>query len=108
PSAAIDVLLQGVDLLRQIAGASGPKFEGWLTEHGEAVEGMRHRLDAVLTGKAEAVAPAAPPAAAEIATPPPQEPGEPRTEPSGVSCASDPLTPLGSVRGSDSMEPPPA
>ena len=46
-SAAIDVLLRGVDMLSQMAVAVGPEFGAWETAHSPAIAELLQRLAAV-------------------------------------------------------------
>ncbi len=79
-SAAIDVLLRGVDALSQIALVAGPEFDAWHQLHAAAIAELLQQLDAVAQGRAPVeekkpapVVEAAPEPApvVEAATPPP-------------------------------------
>ncbi|MFO0912405.1 MAG: hybrid sensor histidine kinase/response regulator [Pirellulales bacterium] len=81
-SGDIDALLQGVDLLVQIAAAAGPGWDDWSTAHTAEVESLRDRLDAISRGESAtspaAVAPAlaeqpGPTVVASVAAPNPPE-----------------------------------
>jgi two-component system sensor histidine kinase and response regulator WspE len=64
-SEAIDVLLQGVDLLTRMSRVSEADLEGWQAAHGAEVERLELELAAVQAGQARARAPI-PPASAPL------------------------------------------
>ncbi len=66
-SAAIDVLLRGVDALAQIALVAGPEFDVWQKEHEATISGLLAQLDAVAQGRP----PVEEPKAAVVETPAP-------------------------------------
>jgi len=88
-SAAIDILLRGVDTLTQIAASAGPEFATWEKANESAVAALVIELDAVSHGRAlpvrvaaikeesPAEAPAPPPIVVEEPSPPPVAPSAP-------------------------------
>lgn len=126
-SADIDVLLRGVDLLKQIADACGPDFAGWLAQHGSLVDELRSQLEAVLHGPTpepekpvtgtiplpavpEPVPPSAPPTVAVESLPVPAAPAEipPKTTPAAeervVRVTAQNLTRLMGLAGESLVE----
>ena len=63
----VDILLQGVDLLVQIAQIDEPEIEAWQSEHAAAIDALVATIAAVQEGKASPQADASPSSAHAIA-----------------------------------------
>lgn len=79
-----DVLLNGVDLLNQIAQLSAEESASWLTENEPRIAGYVERLQAILSGDTSALPPA--PAAIPPSPPPPPNPPVVAVQPSNIEA----------------------
>ncbi len=115
-SAAIDILLRGVDMLSQMAGAVGPEFAAWEAKNSPSIAELLQRLTAAQ--KADPTPPPAavsePPKVAEpeivpVIQPPAQPPPQPKPAPADaeervVRVTAQSLTRLMGLAGESLVE----